>query len=128
MKNNLFLPVFAAFYLSLCFSCSHFHNNHYTNISISESAVSFRLSAYFNENKTRKVQRYINRCVEPNGLFSNENGVFDANTILDDKTKFYIKSRPGELLIKLNKRENSDDSYIRIKKMCEGIKGVIEDK
>ena len=39
-----------------------------------------------------------------------------------DHTTFYIKKYAGFLEIKLNKEENSDEAYQRIKSMCEGIK------
>jgi hypothetical protein len=52
----------------------------------------------------------------------------DASITLDDKTTFYIRSRPGNLEIKLNKKENPASSYDKIKKMCAGIKAIIEEK
>jgi len=52
----------------------------------------------------------------------------DASITLDDKTTFYIRSKPGNLEIKLNKQENSAASYKKIKKMCEGIKSIVEEK
>jgi len=47
---------------------------------------------------------------------------------LDDKTTFYMKSYPGELKIKLNKQDNSYDSYTKIKDLCEGLKEIIGSK
>jgi hypothetical protein len=125
MKNNLLLIILIALSLSIYFSCSHFHNRHDINISVSESSYSYRLTAYFNKTGNKKVQRYINDCIKPNEF---EGNYIDVNTILDDKTSFYIKSVPGKLFIKLDKRENSEASYRRIKKMCEGIKEVLAKK
>jgi len=49
----------------------------------------------------------------------------DGQLSLNDHTTFYIKKYPGYLKIKLDKGKNSDESYYRIKEMCEGIKKVI---
>jgi len=49
----------------------------------------------------------------------------DGQIALDDRTTFYIKKYPGFLEIKLDKEENSYQSYQRIRTMCEEIKTVI---
>lgn len=50
----------------------------------------------------------------------------DAMITLDDKTTFYMKSNPGELKIKLNKQDNSYESYTEIKDLCEGLKEIMK--
>ena len=103
------------------------HGNN-TSISINENDDTYQLKAHYNAAKTTKVQRYINNCIAPNGLFKSENDYFDVTTTLTDKTEFYIKESPGKLKIVLDKRKNSTASYIRIKKMCEGIKDQLGEK
>jgi hypothetical protein len=128
MKKNLTL--IAAVVISTCLfpSCLHHGRHHHNiNISISESGDTYKLNAEYNEDKTGKVQRYINRQIEPNGLFASTEDYFDATTELKDRTKFYIKASPGKLVIKLNKQENSYASYARIKNMCEGVAGILKE-
>ena len=124
MKNKLpTTTVFiACFFL---FSCSH-HGYRGLNVGVSESRDSYKLHAEFNEDKTGKVQGYINRQIAPNVLFASTEEYFDANTELGDRTLFYIKSSPGRLLIKLDKRKNTRASYERIKNMCEGIVAILK--
>lgn len=127
MKRLLFLPVFSLVVLCIFFSCSHFHNRH--NISISQSESNnglYEVTAYFNEFQTKKLQRYINECVRPNTLFGSGNVDFDATTTLDDKTHFYIRFHPGELKIKIDKYENSSESFAMIKKLGQGVKDVLK--
>jgi hypothetical protein len=128
MKKNLTL--IAAVVISTCLfpSCLHHGRHHHNiNISISESGDTYKLDAKYNEDKTGKVQRYINRQIEPNGLFASTEDYFDATTELKDRTKFYIKASPGKLVIKLNKQENSYASYARIKNMCEGVARILKE-
>ena len=129
MKKNVILLLVAALTVGCLFtSCSRSHRRYHDNnidVSISESRVMYKLQAYYNEDKTSEVQRYINKQIEPNGLFSSGEDHFDVNTQLGDRTKFYIKSSPGRLIIKINKRENSYQSVARIKNMCEGLAGII---
>ena len=53
------------------------------------------------------------------------NSRIDGTIALDDHTTFYIKKYPGKLEIKLNKDENSDEAYERVKSMCNGIKKLL---
>jgi hypothetical protein len=41
---------------------------------------------------------------------------------LDDKTNLYVRTTPGKLYIRLNKQENDEEAYLRIKRLGEGIK------
>jgi len=126
-KNSTIQLVLAVAFLCTLFSCTyHRRHRHFTDVTISESSGTYRLRADYNEDNTQKVQRYINRCIEPNGLFSSTEDYFDANTELKDHTKFYIKASPGKLLIKINKGENDYESYARIKNMCEGIATILK--
>ena len=50
----------------------------------------------------------------------------DAQLSLTGGIKFYIKSYPGELVLKFDKSKNNADDYTKFKKMCEGIKAIIQ--
>ena len=132
MKKSLI--ILSTIVLSICLfaSCSRHHryriHDNNLDLTVSEFGYVYRLKANYNEDKTAAVQRYINQSIEPNGLFSSSEDYFDINTELKDHTRFSIKSSPGKLEIKLNKQENSYASYKRIKKMCEGVAGVLKEK
>lgn len=44
---------------------------------------------------------------------------------LNDGTQIYAKTDDGEVKIRLNKQDNSRESYEKIKKMGEGIKRIL---
>ncbi len=88
-------------------------------VSISESDDTYRLSASYSRYQAGRVHHYLRDQLN-NDLFK-KNKV-DALLTLEDETRVHIKSKPGKLLILLNKNENGFDSYFRIKQLGEGIK------
>ncbi|MCW3088022.1 MAG: hypothetical protein JWQ78_1408 [Sediminibacterium sp.] len=123
MKKFLLILVFCTVTIA-CFFAAIVHKirrQHSQDISISvkESENMYKLYASYNKNKTRKIQRYLDAQLNSD-MFSNAR--IDANVVLEDHTNFYIKANPGVLMIRLNKRDNSIDSYYRIKHLGEGIK------
>jgi hypothetical protein len=120
IRNILFVCT-----LGICFfSC---YNAGDLKISVKDSDEEYQFSAHFDEHKTSEVKRVIDQSITPTRIYSEKDEV-GVTTILDDKTKFDLQYDPGDVLIKLNKNENSKASYIRIKKMCEQIKKVIGEK
>ncbi len=109
--------------LLLMLSSCHRHRHYNTSISISESSNVFQLNASFNPSKTRKLQDYIDSHLESNVSFVNTE--MDAVVTLDDETRFYMRSYPGFVRIRFNKKENSEESYEKIRGLCEGIKEVV---
>jgi hypothetical protein len=83
------------------------------------------MKAYFNRNKTRTVENYMDKKIGDRSNMSFRNTRIDGQIALDDHTTFYIKKYPGFLEIKFDKEENSVESYQRVRTMCEGIKGVV---
>jgi hypothetical protein len=129
MKTSFFLATICLVSLSIFLAWAKYRvYNHDISITVSENEDTYKFSAYYNAENTRKVVQYINDCIKPNSLAKSENDYFDASTSLADHTQFHIKEYPGELKIKLDKRENPPASYYRIKKMCEGIKGLLTEK
>jgi hypothetical protein len=129
MKTSFFLATFCLISLSAFIIYTKFNANNInrngTSISISEDDNSYQLEAVYNVGNTGRVERYINRCISPNSLGKSENDYFDVTTSLTDGTVFCVKESPGKLKVEFNKRKNSTASYYRIKKMCDGVKGVL---
>lgn len=129
MKTSFYITAFCILSLSIFLVWTKFEiNNHDISISVHEDDDSYKFSASYNNSNTSRVQQYINNSIAPNGLFGSKNDDFDVTTTLADRTRFYIMEEPGRLKIELNKRKNSMASYLRIKKMCEGIKDVLAGK
>jgi hypothetical protein len=107
------------------FSSCYYYNDDDVAISIKDSYNEYKLSARFTKSKTREVQNYIENYTENSGLFTSANSEVEGAVTLDDNTKVYVKAKKGQLKIKLDKDENSQESYERIKDMCEGIKELL---
>jgi len=96
------------------------------SISIKHSQYDhyYEMKAKFNPDKTTEVDRYLDKKL-PSGNMSFVNIEMDGEITLDDKTTFYIKKSPGYLHIKFDKEKNSDEAFIKIKSVCEGINDVV---
>ena len=101
------------------------HNDRDINITLNESDHYYSMKAYFSKSKTRDVERYMDSRIGRRSNMSFMNSQIDGRLALDDHTNFYIKKSPGFLKIKLDKAENSEEAYERIRSMCEGIKNVL---
>lgn len=123
MRKIFFALVLCMFLIACFFSFAWHtirrHSGNNVSISINESDDRYKLYASYQKNQTRKIQRYLDSELNSH-LFSR--GRINATVTLDDQTNFHIKANPGTLLIKLNKRDNSHESYQRIKLLGEGIK------
>jgi hypothetical protein len=93
-----------------------------TNISINinENDEVYQLEASYGKAKSRSVLSYIDEQLSKTKQF--RHALMDGDIELEDHTKLYIKTRPGKLVIKVNKKENDNTSVERIKELTEGIK------
>lgn len=104
-------------------SCFHHGHNFSITISDDEDPDSYRdeMDASFNRNKNHAVRVYLDEHLLNNGGALKTTG----EIILDDNTTFYINAYPGELRIKIDKRENSEESCARVKQICEELKEIL---
>ncbi len=100
-------------------------DDHNTSINYKESEDYYSMKAHFSRNKTRQVDRFMDDRIGRRSHMSFVNSRIDGTIGLDDHTKFYIRKYPGFLEIKLDKNENSHESYDEIKSMCQGIKTLL---
>lgn len=105
------------------FSCTSSDGN--TSLSYQDSYHYYSMKARFSKSKTRDVEEYMDNRIGRRSNMSFVNSRIDGMLALDDHTKFYIEKFPGVLKIKLDKMDNSNEAYERIKSMCEGIKKVL---
>ncbi|WP_462254911.1 hypothetical protein [Ferruginibacter sp.] len=125
MKKFLILVAAGVFLANIFSSCFNYHDND-VSISIQEDEEEYKLSAHFEDRKTKAVQNFIKEYTASTVNFKSKgNNYVDATVTLDDNTKFYIKSYEGRLKIKFDKEQNSEESYEKIKEMCEGVKDLL---
>jgi len=124
MKKVFILIAASLILLNVLSSCYNYHSNDDVSISIKEDDNEYRLSARFDDRKTRAIQNYICEFAEQRNFFKAGHHI-DGTVTLDDNTRVYIKSYEGHLKIKFDKEENSDESYEKVQEMCEGIKELL---
>ena len=105
-------------------SCTHSSGD--TSLTLTESDHYYFMYAHFNKNKTRDVEKYMDNLIGKQSNMSFVNTQIDGTVALDDHTIFYIKKFPGFIKLKLDKNENSYESYHQVKAMCEGIEKVLK--
>lgn len=120
MKKRVSLFILACLVIA---SCRHHHGN--TSISFSESDHYYSMKALFPKSKIRQVDHFMDRYIGNRSNMSFVNTRIDGQISLDDHTSFYIKKRSGYLFIKLDKDENSEESYKQVREMCQGIKALL---
>jgi hypothetical protein len=106
-------------------SCFHHHND--ISISVSDDEDEYEMEADYRRSKSHDVQVYLNNHLLTSSNVSIRNGFVDDEVTLDDKTTFYINTNPGELSIRINKNENSEESCERVRQICEELKQIIAD-
>lgn len=94
-------------------------------VELSDSRNLVQLKVKYSNSKTRQVQEYMTESLKETG-FKFTNTQLDADLALTGGINFYIKSYPGQLILKFDKRKNNADDYTKFKKMCEGIKTIVQ--
>lgn len=105
---------------------SCFHHRHDISISVSDDENEFEMDADYGRNKSHRVQVYLNNHLLNNSSVSIRNGFVDDEVTLDDETSFYINTNPGELRIRIDKTENSEEQCEKIRQACEDLKEILE--
>lgn len=100
-------------------------SNELTTVRVTETKTTYTLDASFTRDKASQFYQYINNAVSPEAQFDFEDGDLETGASLSDGTNFRIKAQRGELQLIFDKRSNSHESYRRMKKMYEGLKGIV---
>ena len=95
-------------------------------VKITETDNTYELKTIYDPAKSKQVTAYMDKSITGYNDLSFKNAQLDADITLDSKITFYVKSHPGELVLKFDKRKNNTSDYAKFKKMCEGIKAIIE--
>ena len=107
------------FALSAFYSCRQGNN---IDITYSDKDRYYYMDAEFDHRKTGRLELYLNRSL---GKESNQVIVkrrMNTNVTLADNTNFYLRKEPGHITIKLDKNQNSEQAYRRVRSICEGMK------
>lgn len=105
--------------LAMFVSC----NNGDVSIAVKDEDDYYRFKARFDDNLSPYVSEFLNDHLSTVRIDPEKDS--KVITVLPDQTRLTVESSPGEVMIYLDKEENSRDSYHRIKNLCEGVKDVI---
>ncbi|MDR6806391.1 hypothetical protein J2Y45_003583 [Dyadobacter sp. BE34] len=106
--------------LAMLVSCN---NNGDVSIAVKDEDDYYRFRAQFDDNLSADVSRFLNDQLSTVRIDPEKDS--KIITVLPDQTRITVESSPGEVMIYLDKDENSRDAYHRIKNLCEGVKDVI---
>ena len=112
------LPALAIWELT---SCHH----HGIDIRYSDSSRYYTMRAHFDRDKMEKLEKYLDDMFGDDHDMSFRHTRIDGDLSFDRHSHFYMKKSPGVLIIKVDKRNNSRESYHRIRHVCEGVKEII---
>jgi hypothetical protein len=125
MKFQVLMILLGSIVLSLFFSSFNYHDGYFkTTVVISESNISLKMTATYDDEKDEKVVQYLNRCLKPDFSLENDEHI-DRKIILKDKTTFNLQFSPGQVRIELLKAENTNSALLRVKKICAGLGDVL---
>jgi hypothetical protein len=123
-----FIPLIALISLACITFMSCLHHDNDISITYNDEDEHYSMKASFSKRKVKAVERYMDRMLGDVTDMSFINSRINGKIALDDHTLFYIKKYPGHIKIRLNKYENTEEAYERIRAMCEGMKDVLIDK
>ncbi len=123
MKNLYYL---IAMICTSLFGCNFEGGSQNQSISVKNNESGYSFDASFPERKMEKVVGYIEKTLNADDLFLTPSDVKDSEVNLGDSVKFYLKSSPGNIEIDFKKRDNSEASYLKLVRLCTGIKDVLK--
>jgi hypothetical protein len=94
---------------------------------VSDDEDEYEMDASYRKHQTHKVRAYLNEHLLNKSTVSFKTRSMDEEITLEDNTTFYINSYPGELRIKIDKTENSAESFEKVKQVCEDLKDILAD-
>jgi hypothetical protein len=115
----------AVWYAFACLLMSCERHDGKTSITYKDKDDTYSMKAFFNSNRNKAVEYFMNEKIGNKNNLSFINTEMDAEMRLNDGTSFYLLKKPGHIEIKLDKAKNSPQAYFSVKSMCEEMKEVL---
>ncbi len=122
--KKLFILAVLGLLLTACLS-SCFHHGNDVCITISDDEDEYEMDASYHKRKTRAVEVYLNDHLLNERV--NSRTERREEIVLDDHTKFHLRSLPGRINIKIDKTENPEEGYEKIRVVCEDLKDIMDE-
>lgn len=114
--------VAVAFFVNYTFHRVFEDGDHNLSIHVKETDSRYELRAEFPRNRTAMVQRMMDERLHTDHVFSGSR--VDAQITANDIT-MRVRSRPGYLLLRMNKNENDSAAYAHIKDLERELKSSL---
>ncbi|WP_199138737.1 hypothetical protein [Pedobacter sp. ASV12] len=95
------------------------------SISIRNTNEGYNFQASYPERKSKYVVDYVERTLKDDRIFDAAEKK-DAEIVLGDGSRFYLKAYPGYVEIDFKKNKNSFTSYQKLKELCAGVKDTLK--
>jgi hypothetical protein len=120
-KLLLALLIMVVLVIGCVFSVIHYvwRNSHDISISVRERDDYFQLQARYGAYRSADVQRFLSHRLHNNLL---QRRRVRADIELEDHTRLFVKTYPGHVQIRFNKKENDLDAYLRMKELARDLK------
>jgi hypothetical protein len=126
MKNpGLTITLTLIIVLATVWVLSRTINDDDIHISISESEEELSLSASFPKEDSEKVHEYVKAKLKMSDLSDFRYVEIKHYQTPDHKMRFHIEARPGYIKIVLDRTENSEAAYRKLRATAEGVKKVL---
>jgi len=126
MKAKPILLLIAVLFISFAGTKQSSAQQKNAAVTISDSNTILSFKAKYDPAKMSRIQQCMTDALKETG-FSFKNTQLDAQLTLNSGINFYIKSNEGELVLKFDKRKNNTADYTKFKKMCNGIKAIVQE-
>lgn len=122
MRKLFFGLLLGIVFVFICFTYvfHKMYHDHDISIRVKETDDSYSLYASYAKFNTGRLQHFMSKSLHTDRFASGSR--LNTFITLDDNTRFYIRTQPGNLYLKLDKRNNDEESYLRIKRLGEEIK------
>ncbi len=108
--------VFTGFVAYMLYKIEYSNN---ISINVSDSEDTYRISAKYQPRQSARLQKYLSD--ELHGEVFKERRAINY-LVLGERRRLYVRTSPGRLLLTIEKSENDDESYYKMKEIAEGIK------
>lgn len=105
--------------------CNIGNKSNSQSISITNSAEGYNFRASYPEGKSKSVVAYIEGALKDNRIFD-AGAKKNAEIVLGDGSRFFLKAYPGFIEIDFKKDKNSFTGYQKLKELCEGVKDTLK--
>jgi len=120
-KLNLMLFIAVAI---ICTACKGNRNSQ--SVRVKDNAKMYSFEAHYPERKTNQVFEFVEATLNNHQLFDGQRERELTAIVLPDHTQFDLAYQPGYIEIRFNKHEISQPSYLKMKKLGEGIAKLLK--